>query len=51
MRQKVVVVLGAILAVLSCAGVAFARHMVNGEVISVNPAWQEMPIIVDNPTR
>lgn len=46
MRQKAVVVFGAILVVLSCAGVAFAGHMLTGEVIAVNPSWQELTINV-----
>lgn len=46
MRRKVVVVLGAILVALSCAGVAFAGHMITGEVISVDPSWQELTMNV-----
>lgn len=47
MRRKAVVTLGAILVALSCAGVAFAGHMITGEVISVNPGWQELTINVE----
>lgn len=46
MRQKAVVTLGAMLLVLSLAGVASALHMITGEVISVNPSWQELTISV-----
>lgn len=46
MRRKVVVVLGAILVALACAEVAFAGHMITGEVISVNPGWQELTMNV-----
>lgn len=46
MRQKAVVALGAMLLVLSLAGVASALHMIAGEVIAVNPSWQELTINV-----
>ncbi len=46
MRRKVVVALGAMLLVLSLASVASALHMITGEVISVNPSWQELTINV-----
>src|SRR5574337_72779 len=46
MRRKVVVALGAMLLVLSLAGAASALHMITGEVISVNPSWQELTINV-----
>lgn len=46
MRQKAVVALGAMLLVLSLAGVASALHMITGEVIAVNPSWQELTINV-----
>ncbi len=46
MRRKVVVTLGAMLLVLSLTGVASALHMITGEVISVNPSWQELTINV-----
>jgi hypothetical protein len=36
MRRKAVVTIGAILVALSCAGVAFAGHMLTGEVIAVS---------------
>lgn len=38
MRQKAAIALGAILLSLSCAGVAFATHMITGEVIMANPS-------------
>lgn len=38
MRRKAVVALGAILIALSCVGVAFATHMIIGEVILANPS-------------
>lgn len=47
MRRKAVVVLGAMLVALSCAGVAFAGHMITAEVLSVNPSWQEVTINVE----
>lgn len=47
MRRKAVVTLGAILVALSCAGVAFAGHMITAEVISVNPSWQELTVNVE----
>ncbi|HWQ69177.1 MAG TPA: hypothetical protein VN494_04355 [Patescibacteria group bacterium] len=46
MRRKAVVALGAMLLVLSLASVASALHMITGEVISVNPSWQELTINV-----
>src|SRR5574337_893492 len=46
MRRKAVVALGAMLLVLSLAGAASALHMITGEVISVNPSWQELTINV-----
>jgi hypothetical protein len=47
MRQKAVVGLGAILVALSCAGVAFAGHMITAEVIWVNPSMQELTVNVE----
>jgi hypothetical protein len=46
MRRKAVVALGALLLVLSFAGAASALHMITGEVISINPSWQELTINV-----
>ncbi len=46
MWRKAVVALGVMLLVLSVAGVASALHMITGEVISVNPPWQELTINV-----
>jgi hypothetical protein len=46
MRRKAVVTIGAILVALSCAGVAFAGHMLTGEVIAVSPSWNELTISV-----
>ncbi|MBZ0159273.1 hypothetical protein [Candidatus Methylomirabilis sp.] len=47
MRRKAVVTIGAILVGLSCAGVAFASHMLTGEVIAVSPSWNELTINVE----
>lgn len=44
--NKAIVAVGAILVALSCTGVAFAGHMLTGEVIAVNPSWKELTINV-----
>ncbi|MCZ7627325.1 MAG: hypothetical protein C3F12_03760 [Candidatus Methylomirabilota bacterium] len=46
MWRKAVIALGAVLLVLSLTGAASALHMITGEVISVNPSWQELTINV-----
>ncbi len=46
MRSKVTVALIAIVIALSFAGTASALHMITGEVVSVNPGWQELTINV-----
>lgn len=46
MSKKVLVAFIALLAVVSFAGTASALHMITGEVISVNPPWQELTINV-----
>lgn len=47
MRNKVIVAIGAILVALSCAGGAYAEHMITGEVIAVHPSWQSLTINVE----
>lgn len=46
MRRKAVVAFSAMLLILSFVGVASALHMITGEVIAVNPSWQELTINV-----
>ncbi|CBE69959.1 MAG: hypothetical protein F9K13_07575 [Candidatus Methylomirabilis oxygeniifera] len=46
MSRKVLVAFIAFLAVVSFAGTASALHMITGEVIAVNPSWQELTINV-----
>lgn len=44
MRRKVAVALVAIVVVLSFAGVAFATHVITGEVVWANPAVRALMI-------
>ncbi len=47
MRRKAAVVLVAILVALSFAGVAFATHLITGEVIWANPSARTLMIDVN----